>query len=290
MRTGELALAYNVANRWKQAAELNETILPRLTAKFGADHMNTLQIRNNLAEAYRMAGRLDEAIAHSESTTRDLAAKLGPSHPVTLSSRDSLAEAHHDAGHTAEAIALHELNVDLSAAKLGEGHAYTLDSRHNLAATYSSAGRHREAEPLWRALVSSCRKASEPDDSAVARALGGLGTTLLAQGKADAAEPFLRESLALREKAAPDAWTTFESRSLLGAALMAQGKSAEAKPLLHAGYEGMNARTDKIPWAARSRITAARDRQIAADRTMNKPTESAGQETPGPRGPAVTPD
>ena len=61
------------------------------------------------------------------------------------------------------------------------------------------------------------------------------------------AEAILRECLAIREKAQPDDWTTFNTRSQLGGSLMGQKKFAEAEPLILAGYEGMKAREAKIP-------------------------------------------
>ena len=52
-----------------------------------------------------------------------------------------------------------------------------------------------------------------------------------------AAEPLLRESLAISAKQAPDAWFTFNTQALLGGALLGQKKYAEAEPLLLRGYE-----------------------------------------------------
>jgi hypothetical protein len=42
----------------------------------------------------------------------------------------------------------------------------------------------------------------------------------------------LRESLALREKKKPDAWTRFNTKSMLGGALLRQKNYADAEPLL----------------------------------------------------------
>jgi hypothetical protein len=178
---------------------------------------------------------------------------------------------------------LHEQNVRLSAAKLGEGHSYTLESRHSLAATFDSARRHAEAEPLWRDLLDRCRNAPDPAETPLAKAHAGLGANLLAQGKPAEAEPLLRESLAIREKSEPDAWSTFDTRRLRGAALLAQGKPAEAEPLLRTGYDGLNARADRIPWSARGHVSDARDRLTALERARNHPTttvEPKGRQTP----------
>jgi hypothetical protein len=85
--------------------------------------------------------------------------------------------------------------------------------------------------------------------------------------------------MTIRGRDEPDAWTTFETRSLLGAALMAMGKSAEAWPLLRDGYDGLKARVDKIPWAARVRIAKARDRSAAADRATSPDGPKAPRHT-----------
>src|SRR5262249_33381926 len=71
------------------------------------------------------------------------------------------------------------------------------------------------------------------------------------------AEPVLRECLEIREKAQPDEWTTFETRSLLGGSLMGQQKYAAAEPLILAGYEGMRARQVRILAPARTRLGEA---------------------------------
>ena len=74
-----------------------------------------------------------------------------------------------------------------------------------------------------------------------------MGRLLLALKRWADAESTIRECLAIREPRGPDAWITFDTRSMLGAALLGQKKVGEAEPLLRSGYEGMKARADKIP-------------------------------------------
>jgi eukaryotic-like serine/threonine-protein kinase len=96
----------------------------------------------------------------------------------------------------------------------------------------------------------------------------------LLQSKAFAdAEPLLRECLAIREKAEPDAWTTFNTRSLLGGALLGQKKYAEAEPLLRQGYEGVKAREKAIPRQSSTRLPEALDRLIELSTATNRPEE-----------------
>ena len=93
------------------------------------------------------------------------------------------------------------------------------------------------------------------------RRTAGLSSLALIQGNAFAdAEPMLRECLTIREKAAPDDWRTFNTKSMLGGALLGQAKQlqatdaaaatakfTEAEPLLVQGYEGMQQREATIP-------------------------------------------
>src|SRR5262249_23631503 len=68
------------------------------------------------------------------------------------------------------------------------------------------------------------------------------------------------ECLRLRTEKLPDAWVTFNARSMLGASLLGQQKYAEAEPLLLAGYEGMKQRADKIPANGKVHLNEALER------------------------------
>ena len=97
----------------------------------------------------------------------------------------------------------------------------------------------------------------------------------LLQAKAYAeAEPLLRECLAIREKAQPDFWATFNTQSSLGGALLGQQKYAEAEPLLLKGYEGMKAREKTIPPQGSVRIPEALDRLVELYTATGKPDEA----------------
>src|SRR5205807_2365895 len=102
-----------------------------------------------------------------------------------------------------------------------------------------------EAVKCYQQAVDIRRKlATEyPKDPSYAKDLAGmlaqLGMNLLRQQKPFDAEPILRECLAIRHKHEPDAWTTFNTKSMLGGALLGQKKYPEADPLLLQGYDGM---------------------------------------------------
>jgi non-specific serine/threonine protein kinase/serine/threonine-protein kinase len=139
---------------------------------------------------------------------------------------------------------------------------------------YAKAGRSGEAAALSRELLADARTSLAGDSPRLAGMLAQYGSILL-QAKAFAgAEPLLRECLALRETAEPDAWTTFDTRSLLGGALLGLGRHAEAEPLLRRGYEGMKARAKSIPPQGATRVPEALDRLIELYAATNRPDEA----------------
>ena len=151
-------------------------------------------------------------------------------------------------------------SLKASEAKLGPDHPATLRIRNNLAIAYRAAGRTAEAEPVARDSLEGARRRFKPADPRIAGAMAQLATSLIQQGKWLAAEPVLRECLALRERIEPDEWSTFNARSLLGGSLLGQKKYAQAEPLILDGYEGLKAREAKIPAHARSRLSEAAGR------------------------------
>jgi hypothetical protein len=103
-----------------------------------------------------------------------------------------------------------------------------------------------------------------------------LGCCLLHQAKHADAEKHLRESLRIRAKSHPDAWTTFDIQSMLGDALLGQKKFAEAEPLLLRGCEGLEQRQAKIPARDRAlRLKEALGRLVRLYEATGKMDETA---------------
>ena len=101
-----------------------------------------------------------------------------------------------------------------------------------------------------------------------------LGSNLIQQRKWTEAETILRACLAIRQKAQPDDWSTFNARSMLGGSLLGQKKFADAEPLILAGYEGMKAREAKIPAPGRPRLAEAAARVVLLYEAWGKPAET----------------
>jgi hypothetical protein len=66
----------------------------------------------------------------------------------------------------------------------------------------------------------------------------------------------------MRQKKAPNDWTTFNTMSLVGGALLGQKKYKEAEEFLVAGLDGLKARRAFIPEGARDRYAEALERVI----------------------------
>jgi tRNA A-37 threonylcarbamoyl transferase component Bud32 len=139
---------------------------------------------------------------------------------------------------------------------------------------YVRAGQQEKAVKLAQDLLAEGRATMPAASPLLAGLLASTGLTYLKVKAWDLAEPILRECHSIREKAEPDAWTTFNTTSMLGAALFGQKKYAEAEPLLRAGYDGMKSRADKIPPQGRIRLGEALDHLIALAEATNKPDDA----------------
>ncbi len=223
---------------------------------------------SNLATGYWRAHRLDRSVPLLEETLRLREKVLGRNHVDTQMAVANMGVNYKDAGRLPEALPLleeahrasrTEPSIRWVAVQLLDG--------------YEKAGRWDDAAGLAKELLAGSRKALPGDSPQLAGALAATGLTLLKANAFADAEPILRECLAIREKAQPDLWSTFNSRSLLGGALLGRKKYPEAEPMLRQGYEGMKARAKTIPPPAAVRLPEAVDRLIDLYTATNKPDE-----------------
>ena len=152
--------------------------------------------------------------------------------------------------------------------------------RHLLDAYVQVANPAREgttarAMALLDELLAESRAKLAKESPELARELSLFSMSLLDLKAWDAAERLLLESLAIREKAQPDVWTTFNTKSLLGGALLGQKKLAEAEPFLLDGYRGMKAREASIPPQGNTRIREALARLVRLYEATGHATEAA---------------
>jgi eukaryotic-like serine/threonine-protein kinase len=305
-----LGLAYYAVGKLPEAIALFERVRDAQIAKLGPDHPSTLTTTNNLALAYQDFGKLPEAIALFERVRDAQIAKLSPDHPSTLNTLNNLGSAYWRTKQLDKSVPLFEDVLKRKVAKLGRQHPETQMTLANLGVNYKDSGRLKEAIPLLEEAyqaakrfptlrfvgpqlldtytkagetakladllqeqLAEARKTLPKDSPQLAGLLAQIGSSLLQQKKWTEAEPLLRECLAIREKTQPDAWSTFNTKSVLGGALLGQKKYAEAEPLLLAGYEGLKQREKTIPSQAGTRLPDALDRLIELSTATNKPDD-----------------
>jgi serine/threonine protein kinase/tetratricopeptide (TPR) repeat protein len=270
-----LADAYRADGQLNKALPLSEEALKLSRAKLGPDHPVTLICMGNLGMCYRAARALDKALPLLEETLRLSRARLGPDHPDTLIGMNNLGLCYRSARQPDKALPLFEEALRLGKARLGPDHPDTLAFMANLAKTHLEGKHPEKALPVFDEYVPAMRARLGKASPGFASVLAQISLDLLQVRQFVAAETYLKETLAIREKVRPDAWTTFNTQSMLGGALLGQKKYADAEPLLLAGYEGMQKRQAQIPPQGKARLTEALQRLVQLYDAWGKADEAA---------------
>jgi eukaryotic-like serine/threonine-protein kinase len=256
-----LAEGYRDAGKLDLAVPLYEETFKLMKTKLGPDHPHTLISMANLAMGYEAAGRRDLALPLKEETFKLMKAKLGADHPKTLTSMSNLAMSYKAAGKLELAFPLYQQAAE-SVAQRGFQHEYAGAIVRGLVDCYEKLNQFDQAEAWRRKWLAAVKERAGADSVPYAAELALLGQTQLQHNNWTDAEAVLRECLAIREKQQPDAWNTFNTKSMLGGALAGQQKYADAEPLLLAGYEGMKRREAKIPLPGKVRLREAVERLV----------------------------
>jgi tetratricopeptide (TPR) repeat protein len=243
-----------------------------MKAKYGPDHPRTLVSMGGLASCYWSLRRLDKSVPLFEELLPRQEQKLGRGHPDTLLTVANLGVNYKDAGRLAEAVPLLE-----EAYRASRQHPTLRWVSQPLLDAYVRAGKSADAARLIGEVLADARPQLPRDSPRLAGVLAQYGLMLLEMNRFADAEPLLRECLAIRAKAQPGAWNTFNARSMLGGALLGRRQYAEAEPLLLEGYEGMKAREQTIPrtGGGELRIPEAIDRLVGLYAATNKTDEAA---------------
>ena len=307
-----LANGYRGLGRTAEAIPIHEEALRMLRIKLGVDHPTTLKALNNLAGDHFIALDYGKAAPLFEQALELRKAKLGPGHPDVIKALINLATSYRDAGQTDRAVPLYREAIAVAEKSLGRARIETQTAVAQLGAALVRQGKYDDALPLldeahrssrkltslrWVSpilldeyvqlkrkkdvlalvpeLVADVRGSMPKDSPDLAARLSECSFALILMGESASAEPYLRELLAIREKAEPDKWTTFNTHSLLGDSLLAQKKFAEAEPFLLRGYEGLTQREKSIPPQFAVRITQALDRLVALYNAWGRPADAA---------------
>ena len=275
------------------------TAVAGLRAALGFDHDETLTVAGHLAGTLHKLQRFEESLQLSQAVYEAMQRVYGPRHPHTLSAANNYASALWGLGRAAEAVPVFRAALPAQREVLGATHHETLITQCNLAVNLRQIGVLGEAIELLQQAEPHFDRVPElagmhfellgvlaehGDRAAVAamvpklvarvRATRPAGSVELAQDLSQvcmalvqcqqwaAAEPLLRELLAVREAKIPGAWQIEFTRSQLGLVQLGLGRFADAEALLVAGAEGMLARQQTIPPAARFRVREAVSRVV----------------------------
>ncbi len=273
-----LAGGYTTAKKFDLALPLAEEAVHRIRATLGPDHPQTLSAMNNLAVGYRTAGKLDLALPLYQETLKQRVAKVGSEHPHTIISMAGLACVYRDLGKWDLALPhFQQAATQIERRKYVDEYAGPIIA--DLSSCYEQLQQFDAAEEWRRKWLVVVKERSGTESAAYGAAIAALGANISAQQKYAEATPILRESLVIREKLEPDAWTTFNTKSMLGGSLLGQKKYADAESLLIDGYEGMKQRHDRRDKLGGSpiapRLTEAIERLIHLYDEWGKPDEAA---------------
>ena len=213
----------------EDSIELYEQVLAERERVLGADHPDTLTVRNNLAGAYKSVGRFGEAIELFERVLADRVRVLGPDHPDTLAARNNLAGAYYSVGRFGEAIELLGRVLAERERVLGPDHPDTLTTRNNLAFAYHSAGRFDEAIELYERVLADQERVLGPDHPGTLTTRNSLAGAYEDVGRFGEAIELFERVLADQERVlGPDHPDTLNARDNLALAYDAVGRLAEA--------------------------------------------------------------
>ncbi|MCC7013023.1 MAG: tetratricopeptide repeat protein [Planctomycetes bacterium] len=250
-------------NKLEEAESLYLEVLEIRRNSLPVGHPDIATAIDSLGIVYWRQGRLDQSIPLFEQALDGRAAALGRLHPDTLSTIANLGVNYLDAGRIAEAVPLleeasagaaHEPSLAWVASRLLDAYIATVDpGRPESVARFLNLAHDQ---------LALSRTRLPKDSPELAGQLAALSTVLLRARAWTAAEPLLRECLAIREQVLPDVWSTFNAKSMLGEVLLGQNKLSEAEALLLDGYRGLQERAPSLPAGVAARIPEALDRLV----------------------------
>ncbi len=270
-----LGMAYHDARRLDRAIPLLEETFAARRVRLGDDHLDTLVSRSNLAGAYLVSGRADRSVPLFEQVLAQARTKLGEDHTYTLGAMNQLALAYREIDQVDRAIPLFERAAEGRRIKLGEDHPSTVVTQSYLARAYEKAHRYRDAEVLYRRVVEVAGRRKPRDDHMYSELLARLGSCLIQEQNYEAAVVMLRESLEIKDRIEPDAWTTPNARSILGEALAGLKDFRGAESLLLNAQKALMMRQDKMyPLYRGSTLRDAVDRLVRLYEAWGKPADA----------------
>jgi len=260
----DLAVTLYVEGRYKECGAYLEQLLAESGKFYKAGDVRLDILRNNIAavrfERGDFAGAAEiqrEVVnAHRERDRRagSLSLELGLAEMNLSRYLRSSGDASAAAPHAVSALQIYKQRV-------GDSHTNTAFAECELASVYSEEGWHARAEEEARNAVAAASHALPPGHPTFANVWVCLGRVLTAAGKPAAAERYLREAFAMREKKGSPTRVA-EAADALALCLIGQNRLREARPFAETAYLNF-----KNVYGENNRITRA-----AFERLKNLPS------------------
>ena len=180
--------------QFREALELDLSILPKFEMAFGVDHERTLNVRNNIAEDYRRLGRFQEALDADKRNLEDRRRILGPNDLVTLYSYDAVGRDLRGLGFYQESLDLSRNVANAFEAIGGRENHYWLDACDGFATALRKAGHHWDALQESEHVLHRFRDYLGVDHAHTLRAAANLINARRAVGDLIGAEELARET------------------------------------------------------------------------------------------------
>jgi tetratricopeptide (TPR) repeat protein len=132
-------------SQFREALELDLSILPKFESAFGVDHEYTRNVRNNLAGDYLRLGRFREALEVDQRNLQDRSRVLGPNDPLTLTSYTAVARDQRSLGFYQESLDIARKAAKAFEAIGGRETLFWLEACDGFATALRKAGHHWDA-------------------------------------------------------------------------------------------------------------------------------------------------
>ncbi|MER7579621.1 FxSxx-COOH system tetratricopeptide repeat protein [Kitasatospora sp. NPDC097691] len=251
----------------QRADDLSGTLIPRWTAKLGADHPQTLLLRFQQANVLRSQGRYREAYALDESVLERQRAVLGEHHPHTLTTAGSLGADHRVLGRFHVALTLDHDTYARSRTLFGADNPRTLTMGHNLAIGHRLVGDSQAARDLDRETLDRRTKVLGPRHPYTLTSKFCLARDLRDLGEFRASIDLLAEVVAdLGTVLDPDLPENLRAATSLAVSLRRAGRLREAHAINAATHERFAQRYgEDSPDALVCAVNLAADHSAAGD-------------------------
>jgi Tetratricopeptide repeat/NB-ARC domain len=179
---------------FREALELDLSILPKYEMAFGVDNERTLNVRSNTAIDYRHLGQFGDALDTDRRTLEGRRRVLGPRDPVTLYSASAVGRDLRDLGRYQESLDMARWVVNAFEAIGGPEHVHWLNACQQFATALHRAGHYWGALQEREHVLQRYREFLGVDHEYTLCAAAGFINDRLAIGDFAAAEELAHET------------------------------------------------------------------------------------------------